>query len=252
MRRFLATRNWQKSLPMERGCGIYWMWKRRWLWCRENLASFRPMSRKKLLLGHQRWRLISRRCKPAWNGPAYPSSSWLRQQVGPEAADYAHATTQDIIDTALVLQIRDALAVIEPMLAGVIKNLAGLAGRTHSQQALPVTFGLKVAGWLSLVSGSLAKMAQGIILMAQTKVGELRESADVAWGGSSTMPQKSNPIISEVIIAAHRINASLLTATHQALVQEHERATYGWQIEWLILPQMFALTGAARVAYWRG
>ena len=59
------------------------------------------------------------------------------------------------------------------------------------------------------------------------------------------MPQKSNPIVSELIIAAHRTNASLLAAMHQALVQEHERGTHGWQIEWLTLPQMFGLTSAA-------
>ena len=59
------------------------------------------------------------------------------------------------------------------------------------------------------------------------------------------MPQKRNPIISELIIAAARTNAGLLSALHQALVQEHERATHGWQVEWLTLPQMFALTGSA-------
>jgi 3-carboxy-cis,cis-muconate cycloisomerase len=250
----------------------------------------------------------------------------LRAHIGPAAADYVHwgATSQDIMDTALVLQIRAALGLIEPSLATVITNLAHLAeqhrhtlmaGRTHSQQALPIPFGLKVAGWLapllrhrqrlaelkprllvvqfggaagtlaslgpaglavqeglaaelglgllptpwhtqrdglaemagwlSLVSGSLAKMAQDIILLAQTEVGEVRESSDAARGGSSTMPQKSNPIISEGIIAAHRTNAGLLASMHQALVQEHERATHGWQMEWLSLPQMFALTATA-------
>lgn len=250
----------------------------------------------------------------------------LRAQVGGESASYVHwgATTQDIMDTALVLQIRAALGIIEQSLRSLIKNLAGLAerhratlmaGRTHSQQALPIPFGLKVAGWLapllrhrqrlaelkprlllvqlggaagtlaslgeagvavqealadeldlavslmpwhtqrdslaelagwlSLVSGSLAKMGQDIILLAQTEVGEVTESADFSRGGSSTMPQKSNPIISEVIIAAARTNASLLSAMHQALIQEHERATHGWQVEWLNLPHMFALTAAA-------
>jgi 3-carboxy-cis,cis-muconate cycloisomerase len=88
-------------------------------------------------------------------------------------------------------------------------------------------------------------MAQDIILLAQSEVGEVRESADPWRGGSSTMPQKSNPIASELIIAAARTNASLLAAMHQALVQEHERATHGWQVEWLNLPPMFALTSAA-------
>lgn len=250
----------------------------------------------------------------------------LRAQVGGEAASFVHwgATTQDIMDTALVLQIRAALELIEPQLAAVIKNLAHLAdryrhtlmaGRTHSQQALPLPFGLKVAtwlapllrhrqrlaelkprllvvqfggaagtlaslgpaglavqealatelglgllptpwhtqrdglaevaNWLSLVSGSLAKMGQDIILLAQTEVGEVRESNDLSRGGSSTMPQKSNPIISELIIASARTNASLLASMHHALIQEHERATHSWQVEWLNLPQMFGLTSAA-------
>ena len=250
----------------------------------------------------------------------------LREQVGGEAASYVHwgATTQDIMDTALILQIRAAFSTMENTLLKVIKNLAQLAdqhrhtlmaGRTHSQQALPILFGLKVAGWLApllrgrqrltelkprllvvqfggaagtlaslaeagvavqealadelnlavpllpwhtqrdtlveaagwlaLVSGSLAKMGQDIILMAQTEVAEVRESVDVSRGGSSTMPQKSNPIVSELIIAAARTNAVLLSAMHQALIQEHERATHGWQVEWLNLPQMFALTSVA-------
>jgi 3-carboxy-cis,cis-muconate cycloisomerase len=228
------------------------------------------------------------------------------------------------MDTARVLQIRDALAILEETLDGVMHNLARLAdqhrntlmaGRTHSQQALPVPFGLKVAGWLaplvrhqrrlaemkprllvvqfggaagtlavlgergtavqkalaaelnlnvpampwhtqrdnmaefaswlSLVSGSLAKMAQDIILLAQSEVGEVQESADSSRGGSSTMPQKRNPITSELIIAAARTNASLLSAMHQAQIQEHERATHGWQMEWLALPQMVGLTAVA-------
>lgn len=59
------------------------------------------------------------------------------------------------------------------------------------------------------------------------------------------MPQKSNPIISELILAAARTNASLLSAMHNAQVQEQERATHGWQVEWLTLPQMVTLTGGA-------
>ncbi|MEJ2598778.1 MAG: hypothetical protein P8Z00_10625 [Anaerolineales bacterium] len=59
------------------------------------------------------------------------------------------------------------------------------------------------------------------------------------------MPQKHNPILSELVITAARINASLLSSMHQAQVQEHERGTHGWQMEWLVLPQMFNLTAAA-------
>jgi 3-carboxy-cis,cis-muconate cycloisomerase len=111
----------------------------------------------------------------------------------------------------------------------------------HAQRDCFVEF----AGWLSLVTGSLGKMAQDIILMAQTEVGEVGESGEVGRGGSSTMPQKSNPIASELILAAARTNASLLSALHNAQIHEHERATHGWQVEWLTLPQMIMLTGGA-------
>ena len=111
----------------------------------------------------------------------------------------------------------------------------------HAQRDCFVEF----AGWLSLVTGTLGKMAQDVILLAQTEVGEVAESGEQGRGGSSTMPQKSNPITSELILAAARTNASLLSALHQAQIQEHERATHGWQVEWLTLPQMMILTGGA-------
>jgi 3-carboxy-cis,cis-muconate cycloisomerase len=81
--------------------------------------------------------------------------------------------------------------------------------------------------------------------MSQTEVGELNESGDYTRGGSSTMPQKNNPIISHSIVAATQANAGLLASMHQALLQEHERAAHSWQLEWLTLPQMVTLTLAA-------
>ncbi|RIH88862.1 3-carboxy-cis,cis-muconate cycloisomerase [Meiothermus luteus] len=252
--------------------------------------------------------------------------SALRRAVGAPYERYLHygATTQDILDTALVLRLREALALLEGRLRGVLRHLLKLAqrhlqtpmaGRTHAQQALPIPFGFKVAGWmapllrhlerlgelrerllvvqlggavgtlaalgedgprvqealarrlglglppipwhtardnlaelagwLSLLSGSLGKMAQDILLLAQSEVGEVRESAQEGRGGSSTLPQKSNPVQSEVVVAAARANAALLAALHQAQIAEHERATHAWQLEWLTLPSMFAHTAAA-------
>jgi 3-carboxy-cis,cis-muconate cycloisomerase len=82
----------------------------------------------------------------------------LSQAAG-EAGRWTHwgATTQDIMDTALVLQIRDGLRLIRSELAHIIGALSKqaeahrrtvMAGRTHLQQALPITFGLKCASWL--------------------------------------------------------------------------------------------------------
>ncbi len=79
-----------------------------------------------------------------------------------EAARYVHwgATSQDVIDTGMVLQLRDALDLLTVDLAELADALAALAhrhrstpmiGRTWLQHALPITFGLKVAGWLDAV-----------------------------------------------------------------------------------------------------
>jgi len=76
-----------------------------------------------------------------------------------EAARYVHwgATSQDIIDTGLVLQLRGALSSVANDLDIAARGLAELAkkhrstvmvGRTWMQQALPTTFGAKVAGWV--------------------------------------------------------------------------------------------------------
>jgi 3-carboxy-cis,cis-muconate cycloisomerase len=94
----------------------------------------------------------------------------LAQQCG-DAGRYVHwgATTQDIMDTATVLQIRDALALVEADLAAIKSALAALtqkhrgavmAGRTHLQHALPVTFGYKAAVWLGMVGRHLQRLAE--------------------------------------------------------------------------------------------
>ena len=250
----------------------------------------------------------------------------LREAIGKEHGSYVHwgATSQDVMDTALVMQLRNCIAYAEAQMNAVINHFARLCdshretimpGRTHSQQALPISFGFKVAnwlaplirhqarleelkprllvlqfggavgtlaslgsdglkvaeklagelqlglpdtpwhtqrdnlaefaGWLSLMTGSLAKMAQDIILMAQSEIAEVLESDDASRGGSSTMPQKRNPVISEIIIAAARQNTNLLSSMHGAMIQEHERATGSWQLEWHTLPQMLHLTMTA-------
>jgi 3-carboxy-cis,cis-muconate cycloisomerase len=94
----------------------------------------------------------------------YPIVGLVHQLAGQcgEAGRWLHwgATTQDIMDTATVLQVRDALALVEADLAALEAALAALAqkhratvmaGRTHLQHALPVTFGYKAAVWLGMV-----------------------------------------------------------------------------------------------------
>lgn len=98
----------------------------------------------------------------------------LLQQLGrrhPDVAAWLHygATTQDIMDTALVLLLREACNGIGGVGAEVGDTLASLAethratpmaGRTHGQQAVPITFGMKVAGWLEEVGRSLVGLGE--------------------------------------------------------------------------------------------
>jgi 3-carboxy-cis,cis-muconate cycloisomerase len=94
----------------------------------------------------------------------------LASQCG-EAGRYVHwgATTQDIMDTAAVLQIREALALVDDDLAALKTALAALAkkhrktvmaGRTHLQHALPITFGYKSAVWLSMILRHRKRLAE--------------------------------------------------------------------------------------------
>jgi 3-carboxy-cis,cis-muconate cycloisomerase len=88
-----------------------------------------------------------------------------------EAGRYVHwgATSQDAIDTGLVLQLRDALDLIEQDLARLSDALAQLAdqhrltpvvGRTWMQHALPITFGLKAAGALDAIGRHQARLME--------------------------------------------------------------------------------------------
>ncbi|HVC56561.1 MAG TPA: adenylosuccinate lyase family protein [Stellaceae bacterium] len=102
--------------------------------------------------------------------PILPLVRQLAERAG-AAGRYLHwgATTQDIMDTAVVLQIRDGLAQIETDLAALRGHLAALArrwrdtpmaGRTHLQHALPVTFGYKAAVWLSAFDRHATRLAE--------------------------------------------------------------------------------------------
>jgi 3-carboxy-cis,cis-muconate cycloisomerase len=102
--------------------------------------------------------------------PILPLVHQMTRQCG-EAGRYVHwgATTQDIMDTAVVLQIRAALSLIEADIAVLRDILADLskrhrdtsmAGRTHLQQALPITFGYKTAIWLAMFDRHAERLAQ--------------------------------------------------------------------------------------------
>jgi 3-carboxy-cis,cis-muconate cycloisomerase len=94
--------------------------------------------------------------------PLVNALSTLVAEADPEAAKFVHwgATSQDLLDTALVLQLGEALLIFDDTLAKFAEALAALterhkstvlAGRTWLQQGPPTTFGLKAAGWLSAI-----------------------------------------------------------------------------------------------------
>ena len=95
----------------------------------------------------------------------------INQLCRDKLGEYVHwgATTQDITDTATVLQIREALAIVERELAAISAAMAKLAkehrdtpviGRSNLQQAIPVTFGYKIAGLLSAIERHRERLAQ--------------------------------------------------------------------------------------------
>ncbi len=242
------------------------------------------------------------------------------------AAGFVHlgATSQDVIDTAVVLQLRDAIDDTQASSLRLSKQLEKLAiahrrtllaGRTWMQQAAPITLGLKFAGWLDvlerhrerlaetrqrvevvqfggavgtlavlgakgpqvasalagqlklalpeiswhtqrdrfaevaatygLLVGTLGKIARDISLMAQTEIAELAEPAAPGRGGSSTLPQKRNPVGCSVILSAAIRVPPLVSTMLSAMVQEYERGLGGWQAEWETLPEICMLAAGA-------
>ena len=98
---------------------------------------------------------------------------------------------------------------------------------------------------LAILAGGLAKIATDVMLMMQTEVAEAFEPFVKGRGGSSTMPQKRNPISCEMILAiakAVRSDAGLLL---DAMAADHERATGPWHLEWIALPRAFIATAGA-------
>ncbi len=109
----------------------------------------------------------------------------VNQLCRDKLGEYVHwgATTQDITDTATVLQIREGLALVEADLQRLAAGLAALArthrltpmvGRSNLQQAIPVTFGYKMAGLLSAVQRHQERLAQ---LKPRVLVGEFAGAA---------------------------------------------------------------------------
>jgi 3-carboxy-cis,cis-muconate cycloisomerase len=251
----------------------------------------------------------------------------LRERADGQAARWLHRglTSQDVIDTAMMLCLRDAFARIRSEIDTQVRTLAALAethqhdpmlARTLTQPALPSTVGLKMATWLSAVldavdavaalpplpvqaGGAAGTMAAASELAGSpgealalsdalanalelalatpwhttrsviTRAGDVLVTCCDAWGhvatdvatasrpevgelaegrggGSSTMPHKSNPVLSVLIrrasLAAPALGATLHTASAASV---DERSDGGWHTEWATLRTLARRTVAA-------
>ncbi|MFZ0299508.1 MAG: 3-carboxy-cis,cis-muconate cycloisomerase [Candidatus Sulfotelmatobacter sp.] len=96
-----------------------------------------------------------------------------------------------------------------------------------------------------VLTGSLGKMARDISLLMQSEVDEATEPGGEGRGGSSTMPNKSNPTACALTLAAAYRVPGLVASFLSAMLQEHERGVGGWQAEWSIIAAAVQSTGVA-------
>lgn len=257
--------------------------------------------------------------------PIVPVVHALEEKVGPEAARFVHfgATTQDIMDTGVALQLKRSLQAIRRDLAAATDATAVLAaehrettqaGRTHAQHAVPITFGLKAATWLqemdrtlerieqaeprllavqifgaagtmaaygdralevkagvadrlglfdtetpwhaardrvselaavmSGLAGAAERIAGEVVRLQSTELGEVTEPLVPGHIGSSTMPQKRNPHLSEGLIAKARMVHGAATTLMRNSTHLHERDMSAWALEWLAVPELMIMSGA--------
>ena len=146
-------------------------------------------------------------------------------------------------------------------LGGATGTLASLADRGPDvEQALADALQLTVADtpWhahrdrlcelaaaLGILTATLGKLARDIALLAQSEVGEAFEPAAPGRGGSSTLPQKRNPVAASVAIAAAVRVPHLVGTMLSAAVQEHERGLGNWPAEWDTLPEIVLLAAGS-------
>jgi 3-carboxy-cis,cis-muconate cycloisomerase len=98
---------------------------------------------------------------------------------------------------------------------------------------------------LSIYTASLGKIALDVALLMQFEVGEAAEPGGDGRGGSSSMPHKRNPTACMLALASAKRVPGLLADFVAGMVQEHERAVGGWQMEW---PLVYGIVQSVGVA----
>lgn len=256
--------------------------------------------------------------------PLVPAVKAVQKLCKGDHGEYIHfgPTTQDVLDTAVMLQIKEAHALYLRDIKAIGNALVKLCeahrdtpmvGRSHGVQALPITFGHKAAIWLSemgrhyerlrqleprmfvggmvgavgtqasfgpkakvleqgvmkrlglgvadinwqpardrfaeyvnvlgLISATLAKIANEIITLEHTEIGELYEPFSAGKVGSSTMPHKRNPSSCEAVVGASRAVRYNVAYMLECMLIEHERDGSSWRGEWKALPESCLITG---------
>ena len=100
---------------------------------------------------------------------------------------------------------------------------------------------LALSAWLQQLGAGLAKMAGDLILLGRSDIGEVRSGTG---GGSSTMPQKANPVQAEAVLTLQQIVNVAQAGLAAAASPREERDGAFWAMEWHFLPQMLIATGA--------
>jgi adenylosuccinate lyase len=261
--------------------------------------------------------------------PLVPALKAVEKLCKDGHGEYIHfgPTTQDVLDTGTMLQIKDAHAAYLRDMKGIGQALYKLAdthkatpmaGRSHGVQALPITFGHKAAVWLSemgrnyqrmrdlesrtfvggmvgavgtqasygpkapelerrlmkrlglgvadinwqpardrfaeyvcvlaIIGQTLGKIANEIIILEHTEIGEVFEPFSEGKVGSSTMPHKRNPSSCEAVVGVSRglrYNAAFML---ECMMVEHERDGSAWRGEWKALPESCLMAGGLLAA----
>lgn len=258
--------------------------------------------------------------------PFVPVLKQFEALCGEPAAGFIHlgATTQNIFDTAVSLQMRQTHNLILEMLDKAIARLRALAGthattlqagRTHGQHALPMTFGFKVSGWveelergrarlaerfagsfvvslggaigtgaaldsrggdveaclaqvlglkpaglairssydrvadyvssLTLLIGGVERIAQDIVFLQRTEIGEVREAFHHGKVGSSTMAQKRNPSACLRIVSLCRLLRARAPLCFEALARLDEGDSSSTNVTDVTIPEIAILAASA-------
>ncbi len=256
--------------------------------------------------------------------PLTPVIAAIEANAG-NSGQYVHfgATTQDVMDSGLMLQARAGLQLLveahQKLLGACVLQAKTwralpMAGRTHGQHAVPITLGLKFAllaseikrhldrlrelsamlpvqfagaagtlatlgpagervrealaqalglidpreswhtgrdlvahitGQLAISAATCGKIANEVVNLQRSEIGELAEGAAPGTGGSSTMPQKRNPMLAQNIVALSRLMAGRPALALDAMMHEHERDMAAWTMEWAVVPESFIYAHAA-------